>query len=86
MLSLSSIHTDDCTYYYRQLIAVISDLSPENINALTAYLEQSYQVNDMKILELIDIENHLEYDGAHFEDHKGGSTHLIIDRIEKVGV
>jgi hypothetical protein len=84
MLTLSSVHTDDCTYHYENLIAVIGDLSADNINELSAYLAKSYQVNEMQLLELIDIENY-EYDGTELLTLGGEKVHLKIGRIERIG-
>lgn len=84
MLGLFSVHTDECTYHYHNLLAAIGDLNPDNIHSLSEYLKAKYEVEEMKLLELIDTD-HFEYDGAKFKDHNGYTEHLVIQRIELIG-
>lgn len=84
MLGLFSVHTDECTYHYYSLLAVIGDLTPDNIQSLHEYLKSTYKVEEMELLELIDID-HFDYNGADFKDHKDHTEHLVIQRIEHIG-
>lgn len=84
MFSLSTVHTDNCTYSYENLLAVIPNFSPENIEQFTKYLKEKYVFEEDQLLQLLDY-NHYEYDGAVFKDQKDLSVHLIIQSVECIG-
>lgn len=84
MFSLSTVHTDDCTYSYENLLAVIPDFSPGNINKLADFIKEKYELNEDQLLELLDYQNY-EYNGVVLKDKDGYEYCLIIQTVKCIG-
>ncbi len=84
MFSISTHHTDDCTYSYENLLAVIPSFSPENINKLAEFIKENYELSEDQLLELLDYQN-LEYNGVVLKDKQGYEYRLIIQTVQCIG-
>lgn len=82
MFALFTVHTDECTYSYENLLVVIPEFTPENINKLSDHIKKSYELNEDQFLQLLDYEN-FENDGVVLKENNSGFTaHLIIKRVD----
>ncbi|MCP0917842.1 hypothetical protein MUB04_15000 [Acinetobacter indicus] len=84
MFTLSTHHSDDCTYSYENLLAVIPSFSPENINKLTDFIKKKYELDEDQLLELLDYQD-LAYNGVILKDKAGYSYRLIIHTVQCIG-
>ncbi|QIC71862.1 MULTISPECIES: hypothetical protein [Acinetobacter] len=84
MFSLSTHHSDDCTYSYENLLAVIPNFSPENINKLADFIKENYELSEDQLLELLDYQNYA-YNGVVLKDLKGYTYRLIIQTVKCIG-
>lgn len=84
MFALSTHHSDDCTYSYENLLAVIPNFSPENINKLADFIKENYELDEDRLLELLDYQN-LGYNGVVLKDKQGYDYRLIIQTVKCIG-
>lgn len=84
MFTLSTVHTDECTYTYENVLVVIPNFSPTNIEKLSDYIQKTYEMNEDQLLELLNYEHHT-YNGVVLKDKKSLDYHLIIQAIECIG-